>query len=64
MDTDWESSVWASGDDVRMRRVLKAWDDHVPHPHLPRELAPRFRAAGLKLVSVQALPLLNVEHPR
>lgn len=60
MDTDWESAVWSSGNETRMRRVLEAWDTHVPHPRLPRELPSRFRAAGLKLVSCEALPLLNV----
>jgi SAM-dependent methyltransferase len=38
LDTDWDSIVWRSGDDDRMRRVLRAWDGHLADPHLPRRL--------------------------
>ena len=38
MDTDWESCVWNSSDDARMRRVIETWNTHCPHPHLPRRL--------------------------
>jgi arsenite methyltransferase len=60
IDTDWESCVWHSSDDARMRRVLACWDSHCPHPHLPRELAPRLRAAGLTVTSVGVIPIVNV----
>lgn len=59
MDTDWESAVWASSDDARMRRVLDAWDAHVPHPHLVRGLAGRLRQHGLEPVRVEVLALVN-----
>ena len=59
MDTDWESCVWHSGDDVRMRRVLGAWDAHCPHPHLPRRLGPLLGRAGFALQRVEVLPLVN-----
>ena len=60
IDTDWESCVWHSGDDARMRRVLACWDAHCPHPHLPRELVPRLHAAGLTVTSVGVIPIVNV----
>jgi arsenite methyltransferase len=59
MDTDWDSVVWASSDDDRMRRVLAAWDDHLVDPHLPRRLAGLLAGAGLEVTQCQALPLLN-----
>ncbi len=38
VDTDWESCVWHSSDQARMRRMIEAWDRHCPHPQLPRTL--------------------------
>lgn len=60
VDTDWESAVWASHDDARMRRVLEAWNEHIPHPQLPRTLVRRLLQAGFAEVRVEVVPLLNV----
>ena len=30
---DWESAVWTSRDDARMRQVLEVWNQHIPWPH-------------------------------
>lgn len=60
VDTDWESAVWASHDDARMRRVLEAWNEHIPHPQLPRTLRRRMEQAGFERVRVEVVPLLNV----
>jgi arsenite methyltransferase len=62
IDTDWESCVWHSGDDARMQLVLASWDRHCPHPHLPRELGPLMRAAGLDVESVGVIPIVNTTH--
>lgn len=59
VDTDWESCVWHSSDDARMRRVLDTWNLHCPHPHLPRELVARLARAGLRDVRCESLTLLN-----
>ncbi len=59
VDTDWESAVWASHDDARMRRVLEAWNQHIPHPQLPRTLKRRLLQAGFADVRVEVVPLLN-----
>ncbi len=62
VDTDWESAVWASHDDVRMRRVIETWNEHIPHPQLPRTLRRRMKQAGFEDVRVAVVPLLNVEY--
>ncbi len=60
MDTDWESCVWASSDDARMRRVLDAWDAHCAHPRLPRRLPGLLARGGLGVCRVGTLPLINL----
>ncbi len=62
VDTDWESAVWASHDDVRMRRVIETWNEHIPHPQLPRTLKRRMTQAGFDDVRVEVVPLLNVAY--
>ena len=59
VDTDWESAVWASRDDRRMRRVLEAWNEHIPWPQLPRNLVQLLQQAGFQEVQVAVMPLLN-----
>jgi arsenite methyltransferase len=59
VDTDWESCVWHSSDDARMRRVIEVWDRHCPHPHLPRTLKRHLVAAGFETVGVEAIALVN-----
>lgn len=62
VDTDWESAVWASHDDARMRRVIETWNEHIPHPQLPRTLKRRMEAAGFTNVQVTVVPLLNLAY--
>jgi len=62
VDTDWESAVWASHDEARMRRVLETWNQHIPHPQLPRTLKRRMAQAGFDDVRVDVVPLLNVDY--
>jgi arsenite methyltransferase len=52
-DIDWATVSWYSADPDRMSRVLRAWDDHLADPSLPRTLATRMRAAGFGDVTVQ-----------
>ncbi len=59
VDTDWESCVWHSSDDTRMRNVIEAWDRHCAHPHLPRTLKQRLIHAGFDLSEVQVIALIN-----
>jgi ubiquinone/menaquinone biosynthesis C-methylase UbiE len=53
-DVDWTTVSWHSGDPARMDRVLRAWDEHVADPALPRRLAPLLRAAGFDDVRMEA----------
>jgi SAM-dependent methyltransferase len=62
VDTDWDSVVWASSDDGRMRRVLTAWDEHLADPHLPRRLGPLLAGAGLEVTQCEVIPLLNASY--
>lgn len=59
VDTDWDSIVWHSADPSRMNRILRAWEQHVPHPRLPRTLAPRLRRAGFRVDLQRVIPLFN-----
>jgi ubiquinone/menaquinone biosynthesis C-methylase UbiE len=61
LDTDWDSIVWHSSDQDRMSRILKAWEAHATDPFLPRTLADRMTKAGLKVISIQIIPILNPE---
>jgi arsenite methyltransferase len=60
LDTDWDSIVWRSNDDERMRRVLGTWDQHLADPHLPRTLVSSLRHAGFDVARPVIVPLLNV----
>lgn len=59
VDTDWESAVWASRDNARMRRVLDVWSQHIPWPQLPRSLMQTMQSVGMQQVQVEVMPLLN-----
>lgn len=60
LDTDWDSIVWHSRDETRMRRVLTVWDEHLVDPHLPRTLAESLTQAGFSVAPPWTIPLLNV----
>lgn len=62
VDTDWESAVWASSDDACMRRILDAWNEHIPYPQLPRNLKRRLQQAGFSALHVEVVPLLSVKY--
>lgn len=59
IDTDWESCVWASGDDERMRQMLAAWNRHCAHPHLPRALGPMLASKGFRIDSIETVAIVN-----
>jgi arsenite methyltransferase len=59
LDTDLDSIVWRSSDDARMERVLRAWEQHLAHPRLPRVLLSALRRAGFHASPPQVVPLLN-----
>jgi arsenite methyltransferase len=45
-DVDWTTVSWHSPGSDRTERVLRAWDDHLAHPALPRTLAAQLRSVG------------------
>ncbi len=59
LDTDWDSIVWRSSDNDRMRRVLTAWDRHLADPYLPRRLTGLLGEAGFSVTQRSVIPLLN-----
>jgi ubiquinone/menaquinone biosynthesis C-methylase UbiE len=59
VDTDFDSWVWHSTDTERMDRIIKGWEMHCADPRFPRTLIPRLRAAGFKIVDVEAYPMVN-----
>lgn len=52
-DVDWATVSWHSRDPARMERFLRAWDDHLADPSLPRTLAARMREAGFEDVEME-----------
>ncbi len=58
-DSDWDSVVWHSSDSERMRRVMKAWEEHLADPLLPRTLGSKLEAAGFEVRTVEAVPMLD-----
>lgn len=61
MDTDWRTAVWHSSDRERMDRILKAWDEHLMDPILPRTLAAQLGNAGLVIREQDVFVFLNSE---
>jgi arsenite methyltransferase len=45
-DVDWSTVSWHSRDPERMERFLRAWDEHLSDPTLPRTLSAQMRSAG------------------
>jgi arsenite methyltransferase len=62
LDTDWDSIVWATGDQARMQRLLEAWADRFADPHLPRSLAWQLQDAGFQVERREVLVLFNPEY--
>ena len=60
-DIDWATASMHSGDQDLTTRVLRAWDEHLAHPSLPRTLAPRLRAAGFEHVEMTAEAFATTE---
>lgn len=52
-DVDWATVSWHSEDPARMERFLRAWDEHLTDPSLPRRLSAELRAAGFEDVEMQ-----------
>ena len=62
MDSDWDSCVWQADDGDRQARVLRAWEAHFVHPHLPALLPRLLGQAGFAFKSLSVVPMVNL-HP-
>ncbi len=62
MDSDWDSCVWQADDVDRHARVMRAWEAHFVHPHLPALLPRLLGHAGFAVKSLSAVPIVNL-HP-
>ena len=60
-DVDWTTVSWHSSDPARMERVLRAWDEHLVHPSLPRTLAARLRSVGFEDVRAEGHAFATTE---
>jgi arsenite methyltransferase len=59
--TDWDALIWHSESPNRMASILKSWETHCAHPHLPRSLAARLVSAGFRLHELAVFPILNLQ---
>jgi SAM-dependent methyltransferase len=59
--TDWDALVWHSDRPDRMVQVMKSWEAHCAHPHLPRSLAGRLASAGFRFDGASVFPILNLQ---
>jgi arsenite methyltransferase len=60
-DVDWATVSLHALDPALTEGVLRAWDEHLTHPSLPRTLAPRLRSAGFEEVRMEAHPFATCE---
>src|SRR6266853_4989176 len=59
--TDWDAVVWHSENPERMALVMKLWEEHCAHPHLPRSMANRLVNAGFRFDGASVFPILNLQ---
>jgi arsenite methyltransferase len=62
MATDWDAVVWFSDKPGRMAAILKSWEAHCAHPHLPRSMAYRLKNAGFRLNDAVVFSILNLQY--
>jgi arsenite methyltransferase len=62
MDSDWDSCVWQVDDADRHASVLRAWEAHFVHPHLPALLPRLLGHAGFAFKSLTVVPIVDL-HP-
>jgi arsenite methyltransferase len=60
-DVDWATVSWHSEDPGRMERFLRAWDEHLSDPSLPRTLAARMREAGFEDVRMEGHAFASID---
>lgn len=61
VDTDWRSCVWHTTDRGRTDAVLRAWEAHFVHPHLPAAVPELLRRDGMTSVRVRPVPVVETD---
>jgi arsenite methyltransferase len=59
--TDWDAVMWYSENPDRMALVMKLWEEHCAHPHLPRSMAYKLVNAGFRFDGASVFPILNLQ---
>jgi arsenite methyltransferase len=62
MATDWDAVVWSSDAPDRMAAVMKSWEAHCAHPHLPRSMPYRLRKSGFRIDDALVFSILNLSY--
>jgi arsenite methyltransferase len=62
MDTDYGSLVIHTKNQVRMERILSAWNEHFVHATLPRTVSRQLREAGFTIRQREVIPMFNPEY--
>ena len=57
--TDWDTLIWNTDDQMRMHRILTAFETHCADPRLPRTIANKIIEAGLHIVEQDVYTVLN-----
>ena len=60
--TDWDAVLWHSENPKRMAAVMKSWEAHCAHPHLPRSLTYKLINAGFRFDDAAVFPILNLHY--
>jgi arsenite methyltransferase len=60
--TDWETLIWNTENQERMRRILTTFETHCADPRLPRTLAPKLRGAGFDILKQDVYTILNPKY--
>lgn len=59
LDTDFDSTVWHSSNRNQMAKMLKAYDEHLIHPHLPQSMIPFLKQAGFEDITTRVFCICN-----
>lgn len=63
LESDWDMCIWKSKDPLFTRRIIAARaETQFAHAYLPRDLHKLFRAAGLILVDVRTLSIIETRY--
>jgi len=62
IETDWRGLVLNTADLALTERIIAAWDQVVPNPHLAPQLPSLFAAHGVKVMQTQAIPIVNTTY--